>query len=320
MRFIGLVVFVGVTLAGVVPAALAADPVGTIDPIDELDGATKTLKRPIIFVHGYEKGSAWNCNGWDGMKSLFRNQEPKAPNSTALVTIGYYKGDTNCSQRISGVGSHSKHYGHSGTSHDTDTDIRHLAYHLAWYIESVWTRYGDPVDIVAHSMGGLIVRYMVAQVVKGNADFPSDLRIHDIVTLGTPHNGYRAISALGCSLISPSTQCKQMNGTSSFMDWLRANAMSPETSARTDWTTLGSDDDSWVAADSATGMGTNTTKVWYFTEANIEHGDFINGPGLNTGMTAHIQVKKQFASSWNEINDGRFPGRWTQRALYYNDL
>jgi pimeloyl-ACP methyl ester carboxylesterase len=69
-------------------------------------------------------------------------------------------------------------------------DIRAAAALLGERIEAVCRRTGhDQVDVVGHSLGGLIARYYV-QCLGGDA------RVRTLVTLGTPHSGTRAIPLL----------------------------------------------------------------------------------------------------------------------------
>jgi hypothetical protein len=64
-------------------------------------------------------------------------------------------------------------------------DIRAAAELLGRHIEEICERTGSArVDIVGHSLGGLIARYYV-QCLGG------DLRVRTLVTLGTPHSGTR---------------------------------------------------------------------------------------------------------------------------------
>ncbi|MFJ9158367.1 esterase/lipase family protein [Streptomyces griseoviridis] len=64
-------------------------------------------------------------------------------------------------------------------------DIRTAAELLGRHIEEICARTGSPrVDVVGHSLGGLIARYY-AQRLGG------DLRVRTLVTLGTPHSGTR---------------------------------------------------------------------------------------------------------------------------------
>ncbi|MDH6623634.1 hypothetical protein M2271_001426 [Streptomyces sp. LBL] len=64
-------------------------------------------------------------------------------------------------------------------------DIRTAAALLGRHIEEICERTGSrQVDVVGHSLGGLIARYYVQRL-------GGDLRIRTLVTLGTPHSGTR---------------------------------------------------------------------------------------------------------------------------------
>ncbi|MEU0003117.1 alpha/beta fold hydrolase [Streptomyces sp. NPDC006314] len=64
-------------------------------------------------------------------------------------------------------------------------DVRAAAELLGRHVEEICERAGTTrVDIVGHSLGGLIARYYV-QCLGG------DLRVRTLVTLGTPHSGTR---------------------------------------------------------------------------------------------------------------------------------
>ncbi|MEU2773605.1 alpha/beta fold hydrolase [Streptomyces sp. NPDC007162] len=64
-------------------------------------------------------------------------------------------------------------------------DIRTAAELLGRHIEEICERTGSPrVDVVGHSLGGLIARYYVQRL-------GGDLRVGTLVTLGTPHSGTR---------------------------------------------------------------------------------------------------------------------------------
>jgi pimeloyl-ACP methyl ester carboxylesterase len=69
-------------------------------------------------------------------------------------------------------------------------DIRAAAELLGRHVEELCERTGHSrVDVVGHSLGGLIARYY-AQCMGGDA------RIRTVVTLGTPHSGTRAVPLL----------------------------------------------------------------------------------------------------------------------------
>ncbi|MEU6141252.1 alpha/beta fold hydrolase [Streptomyces sp. NPDC047081] len=66
-------------------------------------------------------------------------------------------------------------------------DIRTAAELLGRHIEEICERTGSKqVDIVGHSLGGLIARYYVQRL-------GGDLRVGTLVTLGTPHSGTRVV-------------------------------------------------------------------------------------------------------------------------------
>jgi len=66
-------------------------------------------------------------------------------------------------------------------------DIRTAAELLGRHIEEICERTGSKqVDVVGHSLGGLIARYYVQRL-------GGDLRVRTLVTLGTPHSGTRVV-------------------------------------------------------------------------------------------------------------------------------
>ncbi|MFF9857890.1 esterase/lipase family protein [Streptomyces tendae] len=66
-------------------------------------------------------------------------------------------------------------------------DIRTAAELLGRHIEEICERTGsEQVDVVGHSLGGLIARYYVQRL-------GGDLRVRTLVTLGTPHAGTKVV-------------------------------------------------------------------------------------------------------------------------------
>ncbi|MFB9522125.1 esterase/lipase family protein [Streptomyces cremeus] len=64
-------------------------------------------------------------------------------------------------------------------------DLRTAAELLARHVEDLCARTGHPrVDIVGHSLGGLIARYYTQRL-------GGDTRVRTLITLGTPHEGTR---------------------------------------------------------------------------------------------------------------------------------
>ena len=70
-----------------------------------------------------------------------------------------------------------------GTSYFSPQSVRRSAEHLQRFIERVCAREKcDRVDIVAHSLGGVVARYYIERLDGAG-------RIGRVVTIGSPHNG-----------------------------------------------------------------------------------------------------------------------------------
>ncbi len=70
-------------------------------------------------------------------------------------------------------------------------DLRTAARQLARHVEDVCARTGHrQVDLVGHSLGGLVARYYVQRL-------GGDERVRTVVTLGTPHSGTAAVPLAG---------------------------------------------------------------------------------------------------------------------------
>ena len=76
-----------------------------------------------------------------------------------------------------------------------DRPIQDIARDLARYVHTAYTRNGEPVDIVAHSMGGLVTRVALLGSAQGWEGFPPRLDVDNVVTLGTPHQDVAVPSA-----------------------------------------------------------------------------------------------------------------------------
>ena len=92
-------------------------------------------------------------------------------------------------------------------------DIRTAAELLGRHVEEICERTGrHEVDIVGHSLGGLIARYYV-QCLGG------DVRVRTLVTLGTPHSGTRVAPLMNAHPI-----VRQMRPGSDVLEELRQPA------------------------------------------------------------------------------------------------
>jgi hypothetical protein len=286
-----------------------------------VDWTPPTVK-PVLLIHGIDVdprgGYNNNCaNTWGPLQSFLRTHGFA---DRPLLTLSYYNGDAQCDRSISestdptlgnkyfdGTGAHAG----PGGAHTLEAAIEHLGYHLAWWIYNEYSRHGVPVDVVGHSLGGLMIRYALGMVDKGTVGFPPKLLIDDALTLGSPHGGARP--GLFVHLCGK-RQCSEMAPGSGFLTGLERDAWNPQGDGGTDWTAMGSDGDSYVTADRATGTSGNRKrdlyfgachKVWYpdfrwdqvpikfgritinlpvRRSQNIEHGDYMK-PGSIGGSS-----------------------------------
>ncbi|MFI8949291.1 lipase family alpha/beta hydrolase [Streptomyces sp. NPDC053750] len=85
------------------------------------------------------------------------------------------------------LAQHGRHQIESLNYSPLTCDIRTAAELLGRHIEEICERTGsERVDVVGHSLGGLIARYYVQRL-------GGDLRVRTLVTLGTPHTGTRVV-------------------------------------------------------------------------------------------------------------------------------
>jgi pimeloyl-ACP methyl ester carboxylesterase len=106
-------------------------------------------------------------------------------------------------------------------------DIRTAAQLLGQHIEEICARTGQSqVDVVGHSLGGLIARYY-AQCLGG------DLRVRTLVTLGTPHCGTRVAPLANAHPI-----VRQMRPGSALIEELRGPAPGCRTHFVSFWSDL----------------------------------------------------------------------------------
>ncbi|WP_055493247.1 triacylglycerol lipase [Streptomyces sp. TP-A0356] len=106
-------------------------------------------------------------------------------------------------------------------------DIRTAAKLLGRHIEEICERTGQPrVDIVGHSLGGLIARYYVQRL-------GGDLHVRTLVTLGTPHSGTRVAPLANAHPI-----VRQMRPGSELIEELRGPAPGCRTQFVSFWSDL----------------------------------------------------------------------------------
>lgn len=273
-------------------------------PAPAADARTDNRSKPVVYVHGYNAfGDGTDCNMWNSMDGTLRSWGLTGQK----VTVRYYFGDVNCTHALQSYGTNGRHYDPGYANWDRYVRIEHLGYRLAWMIYNQFSSRGITVDVVAHSMGGLITRYALSQVQRAHPDFPPYLYVEDAVTLGTPHSG------TGWASWCWTIQCEQMRPGSSFVNWLGTNAPNPQTSGGTDWTNIGSYSDEIVSASSSVAMSA-AHKILYLANEGVAHSDYY--VDTTDSRTADVNYN-DYGGTWYAWYDAPYAVRWSDYSLLY---
>lgn len=210
---------------------------------------------PVLLIHGFDDTCQKRWDEDTGLTNFLQNA-----GFTTIVTVGYYNslsylGDAVAACNNSSDGSSAnlfvaqpqsvtndianncnqlfKAYGRPMSDEGAVNDpIEHLGCALAWYIYDTYTSKGIPVDVVAHSMGGLIIRDALGESgtavsgggcntpANGNPNcFPPPLMVDAVATVGTPHGGlsneYADLESMAPTALGP-----QAGNVQEFQDML----------------------------------------------------------------------------------------------------
>ncbi|MGC0334811.1 pimeloyl-ACP methyl ester carboxylesterase [Streptomyces sp. SAI-170] len=264
----------------------------TATPASAAPTRTNSDLSRVIFVHGFAPtGKHSSCSSYfSNALSHFRNRGWRG----SLLTFGYYAGQDGCSKNYAG---------------SRDTSLKTVAKAFANYVYS-YSRNNIKVDVVAHSMGGLVVRAALYYTARHASGFPPRLYIEDVATLGSPHAGTgwgTACSTLGWQ------QCKDMKPGSPFLTALGSSM--PNSAMGTDWTTLGSYDDEIVSETSAV-AGTAEHEWQYHPDANMSHSDLKN---VTTGSYKARRKITANGATWSGWGTGyAAPVSLARTAVFYH--
>ncbi|MFI6979065.1 esterase/lipase family protein [Embleya sp. NPDC050154] len=253
-----------------------------------------STQRPVFFVKGYTPGDACGSK-WNSAATLFNRSGWEGP----LHRVGFYEeDDPECDVRIDPEGK--------GT---VDTSLKDLGRGLAWKIHDMYSVKGQTVDLVGHSMGGLIIRAALAGYAKGDPTWPDTLYVEDVVTLGTPHK----VAWMGAGCLA-NLQCREMYyPRGAFRSWLGPKLHQAQ--GGTDWTLVGSNADFSVSAGNGapTDVGAQHL-VRYSERADLDHSQ------LRTVRRAGAFPLRYTnnGGAWGSQRDGAAPLRVTMNALYWH--
>jgi len=276
---------------------------------------------PLLLIHGYNDdcGAAWNTQGYKS-----DNSTPlPAPNTDAysyfsylgaqfgdIKEIGYYttansidgKDATGgyCNEKLNGdpnpdmkqcnaISTDSTQYG-------TDNDhLDRLSCLLAWYIYDTYTRYGEPVNVLAHSMGGLLIRYALGAAAARAAQFPPVLWVNNVVTVATPHGGIYGPYYTAAAFNNNSVELQMMDPGSSTYTFMKTifGYQKPQGYNGTRWALVGAFDGAYADITPPGGTPPDGGNVVSYTLWNLggdENSDGIVPTDSQFNMTADYKI------------------------------
>ncbi|MFI1360931.1 esterase/lipase family protein [Streptomyces sp. NPDC020898] len=259
------------------------------------DGSGNT----VLLIHGFDPDGAADTNCAEYWGDAITHFSKSGWNNVA--TFGYYSSgpENDCNFSYSG-----------GTR---ETSITSIAKLLADTIYYSWTINNEKIDVVAHSMGGLVIRSMLYHVANGTPGWPTHLYIEDVVTLGTPHDGAAPEQVLLCRRVFlDQRQCTQMTPGSAFLRDLPETPSSGSPAFRTDWTVVSSFHDFTTGGNSGVGVNAGH-KIQYQSDPKIGHSALKSlGSGSHRGKIWHKSV-----GAWSAWGGRAGPLEQARKAVYH---
>lgn len=171
------------------------------DPTSSAVGTGADPEATVLLVHGFHslangKRAAWNCQDfWKTQRGHLSRVGYRGP----VLTAGFYTGNVGCDRNADSV-HFTKHFagdvalerGSSANVLTNNTPMEHAAYRMAWLIASVHAEHPlHSVRIVADSLGGPVVRWLVTQSAIGNPNFPTlaELGLTRVYAYAAPYRG-----------------------------------------------------------------------------------------------------------------------------------
>jgi pimeloyl-ACP methyl ester carboxylesterase len=234
----------------------------------------------ILLVHGYGAAAEGkDCNGSTWRNALRYYQDAGGRERSSLTTVGYYRGDRGRCDVLLGDGRASN-----------ARPIQDVARDLAVYIHSAHTSKGRAVNVIAHSMGGLITRVALLGSAQGWKGFPPRLDVDNVVTLSTPHQGVARPAA------HDGRQWRQMAPGSAFMERLHetGSGLDDAWARGVDWSLVGSQEDATVRYASGIDKGHFADQKYGYLDDATDAGDVSH-----TGVRTHYGHNRYNLNYWH---------------------
>jgi hypothetical protein len=276
---------------------------------------TNNLTKPVYFIHGYDSSMPTTISSyWGGMIGDFKTDgSPATLAAGNVVYYCYYSKLTGCTAKFAG---------------ETSTPLYEVGRRLAWDIFDRHSKFGRSVDLIGHSMGGLVAKAAVTGVRLKDPAFPPYLYVEDGVTISTPNAGLTGGAAAVCMFVE-TTQCSDMRSVNWFMSWV---IDAPASTIHTDWTFIGSDDDPVILSNTSV-----PAAMWVGHKVQYDSGQIIPQAtahmgilSATTGTYSYIRCNLdtqratdpycQNKSTFTRYSAGFDPSKMARVAIYYKDL
>jgi pimeloyl-ACP methyl ester carboxylesterase len=230
----------------------------------------------IVFVHGIKIGpknipwkgsdSGWDCNNqyWNDAIKFLGDR-----GLTDLRTIQYYTGDRGClNGKDEGTYSSDLHHdlykrpctdyhpGTKGTKWEgtNDESLYHVSCLFAQYLHHNFGQSSNDVILVAHSMGGIIVRETLYQMQEhaGQHPFPETIgRVTKAITFNSPHGGVALYPDAAWGCLGCQQSADLYTGSDLMAELSTDSGLTPQPNLltkglTTEWTIIGSECDKVV--------------------------------------------------------------------------
>ena len=191
-------------------------------------------------------------------------------------TVAYYSCDTS-GDSIINEGSIP-----STGSNDVNTDIDRIAYELAWYLWDSFGSSGKPVDLVGHSLGGIVIADALQHVAAHDPDYPTSLIVHSVTTFSSPFGG---VPESLCDE-TPSLECTELLAGSSLLTQIDATG-AVNLGGATNWTLVGSDGADQIPTSSTLALPGATDRIDY-TDPMYTHTSYLLDSATTMNATGTI--------------------------------
>jgi hypothetical protein len=235
---------------------------------------------PVLFVHGLVVADGCPHSHPAAEAAPLESVLTATHWAGRVVPIDYYCDDSGGTSIRNAAGPSTARYPTAG--YTANTGIERLALDLTWFIYKTYSSRGRTVDVVAHSMGGLIVAWGLFRVAAHDPAFPPYVRVHDAVTISTPYDGPDVVPAGKTAASYIATwcgsyrECTEIVPGSPLLTELHAHGLDPQGRGGTDWTTIGGSPNDIVSARSASDLGAVHKISYYAATPGYTHSAYLS--------------------------------------------